>query len=64
MTLGKKIALVCVAVFAVLAGVGGFVFGRYWIDNRNRTLLRNMFCMCIRKQLSDRWSTLCVRVLK
>ena len=34
MTLGKKIALVCVAVFAVLAGVGGFVFGRYWIDNK------------------------------
>ena len=34
MTLGKKIALVCVAVFAVLAGVGGFVFGRYWLDNK------------------------------
>ena len=34
MTQGKKIALAVTAVFAVLAGVGGFVFGRYWIDNK------------------------------
>ena len=34
MTLGKKIALAVAAVFTVLAGVGGFVFGRYWIDNK------------------------------
>ena len=29
-----KIGLAVFAVFAVLAGIGGFVFGRYWIDNK------------------------------
>ena len=29
-----KIVLVVLSVMAVLAGVGGFVFGRYWIDNK------------------------------
>ena len=29
-----KIALAVAAVFAVLAGIGGFVVGRYWIDNK------------------------------
>ena len=31
---GMKIGLAVFAVFAVLAGIGGFVFGRYWIDNK------------------------------
>ncbi len=34
MTLRMKIGLAVFAAFAVLAGIGGFVFGRYWIDNR------------------------------
>jgi UPF0755 protein len=31
---GIKIGMAVFAAFAVLAGIGGFVFGRYWIDNK------------------------------
>ena len=34
MTVRMKIGLAVLAAFAVLGGIGGFVFGRYWIDNR------------------------------
>ncbi len=31
---GKKIVLAAAVLVALLAGVAGFVFGRYWIDNK------------------------------
>lgn len=34
MTVRMKMGLAVFAAFALLAGIGGFVFGRYWIDNR------------------------------
>lgn len=34
MTRKMKIVAVCAVVAAVCAGIAGFVFGRYWIDNR------------------------------
>ena len=34
MTKKTKIVLIVLSVMAMMAGVGGFVFGRYWIDNK------------------------------